>query len=109
MNDKYTLTKEGLSMWDGTKVFRIQALKDFGEVSAGEFGGFIETEVNLSYVEGDTSWIYDNSEVYGSSKVINDSVVKKSKNIHDCAINHSTIIGVNGLSNVTLKHTYMYN
>jgi hypothetical protein len=54
---KYKLTDEKLS-WYGRKLYRIQALKDFGYVKAGDFGGWVESESNLSQ-EGDC-WIYDN-------------------------------------------------
>lgn len=51
---KYKLTKETKQIF-GKTLYRIVALKDFGNVRIGERGGFIETENNLSQ-EGD-AWI----------------------------------------------------
>lgn len=36
-------------------VFRIKALKDFGEIKAGEIGGLIEQEENLS--QDGNAWV----------------------------------------------------
>ena len=46
---------------------RIQALVDFSDVKAGDTGGYIEREENLSQY-GD-SWVYDNAIVYGNAMV----------------------------------------
>lgn len=44
---KYRITDESMTLADGTEVHRIQALKDFGNVKAGDLGGWIEKEANL--------------------------------------------------------------
>lgn len=44
---KYKLTKETMC-FDGVTLHRIQAIKDFGDVTAGEHGGWVESERNLS-------------------------------------------------------------
>ena len=44
---KYELTKETMC-FDGVTLHRIQAIKDFGDVTAGEHGGWVESERNLS-------------------------------------------------------------
>ena len=41
---------------------RIRALQDIGtEVRAGDLGGFVESESNLSFEPGDDAWIFDNA------------------------------------------------
>ena len=50
-----------------TKFLRIIALKNFSDVKAGDKGGLIGEEQNLSQ-EGDC-WIYDNAEVWGDARV----------------------------------------
>ena len=40
---KYELTTETLQL-AGRTLHRIKAVKDFGSVKAGEFGGYIETD-----------------------------------------------------------------
>ena len=66
---KYELTKETKTLTDGTVLHRIRALRDiprFG-VKAGEFGGFVEGQNNLSQ-DGD-AWVFDNAKVYGDAEV----------------------------------------
>ena len=45
---KFELTAEFVTNVFGKKLFRIKALVSFGDVSAGELGGFVEKEENLS-------------------------------------------------------------
>lgn len=63
---------------------RIRATKDFNDVKAGDFGGLIQDESNLSQ-EGDC-WIYDEAKVYdgavieGNAQIRNNAIVRdKSK------------------------------
>lgn len=63
---KYELTDETIE-WKGHLLFRIRALKSFFDVNAGDLGGFIESENNLS--QRDKAWIYDNAKAYGSAMV----------------------------------------
>lgn len=85
MNDKFKLWGGG-KMHDGRKVYRIQALKDFNDVKKGEKGGYIESEDNLSFKEGDVSWVYDDSVVYGKSTVTDNSFVDKNAIVKDSRI-----------------------
>ena len=61
MEKKYKLTEDFIFYKD-KKLYRIQALKDFKSVKAGDLGGYIEKESNLSH-EGNC-WAYDNAKVY---------------------------------------------
>lgn len=81
MNKKYELTEETKEI-DGHVLHRIRALKDlsFMKVNAGDLGGFIEKEDNLSH-EGNC-WIYDYACVYENAKV------KHNAHIHDMATIH---------------------
>ena len=63
---KYKLTNETIEFC-GRKLHRIQALIDFSDVKAGDLGGWIEKENNLSQI-GD-AWVYENAKVYGEAKV----------------------------------------
>ena len=51
---KYELTEE-TKVIDGKTLFRIRALRSFGDIKAGDLGGFIENERNLSH-EGN-AWV----------------------------------------------------
>ena len=55
-NRKYELVADKTIDVFGRKLFRIRALISFGSVNAGEEGGYIENEGNLSD-EGD-AWVY---------------------------------------------------
>ena len=72
-NKKYRLTTESLVLCFGKKLYRIEALKDFGDIRKGEKGGFVETEDNLSQ-EG-YCWIADDAMVYDDAKVSENALV----------------------------------
>lgn len=63
---KYELTEETFTVF-GKTLYRIRAVRDFGSVKTGEFGGYIEKEENLSHF-GD-AWVYGNAKVYGDARV----------------------------------------
>ena len=73
MNKKYEL----VNCNEFTGLWRIRALRSFGGVKAGDLGGWIKKESNLSH-DGNC-WIYgnamifDNAEVYGDAKVYGDA------------------------------------
>lgn len=64
---KYKIMKRNHGRCGLIKVYRIKALRDFGNVKKGDLGGYIESEDNLSH-EG-TAWIYDDAEVYGDIQI----------------------------------------
>lgn len=82
MEKKYRLTDE-IRNENGNILYRIQALKDFGYVKAGNIGGWIESEDNLSH-EGDC-WVNDNAMVYGKSEVRGNAKVYGNSKIYDNA------------------------
>ena len=49
---------------DGIVLHQIRAIRDFGEVKAGDLGGWIESEQNLSHQFN--SWVDANGEIYGN-------------------------------------------
>ena len=65
-NKKYKLTDETIEV-KGKTLYRIEALKDFGEIKKGDKGGFIESENNLAH-EGD-AWVSDDACVYDNARV----------------------------------------
>ena len=72
MSKKYKLTNETINL-NGATLYRIEALKDFGEIKKGDKGGFIESENNLAH-EGD-AWVSDNAHVYGDACVFDNARV----------------------------------
>lgn len=89
VNDKFKLWGGGKTH-DDKKVFRVQALKDFNDVKAGDLGGYVESEENISFKPGDHSWVYDDSIVHGDGRVEKDSVVYKNTEVKDSRITNGS-------------------
>jgi hypothetical protein len=70
--NKYELTSESKNV-HGRTLYRIRALKDFGNVKQGDLGGWIEKESNLSQ-DGDC-WVSDNARVSGKARVYGNAEV----------------------------------
>ena len=90
---KYELTNETKTLAGGTVLHRIRALRDiprFG-VKAGELGGFVEGENNLSqdgdaWVSGDAevsgdAWVFGKAKVYGNAWVSGDAEIYGNANV----------------------------
>lgn len=79
-----------------TPLYRIKALKDFSDVKAGDIGGFVHSEDNLSQ-EGDC-WIYNNAAVYHHARIEEDAKVRNEATvIGDSIIRGKSDIGRNAL------------
>ena len=70
---KFKLTSEFIVDISGVKLFRIKALIEFGNVKAGDLGGYIEKEENLSHM-GD-AWIYGDAQISGNAQVFGNAWV----------------------------------
>ena len=75
---KYELTEETVTVF-GKTLYRIRAVRDFGSVKTGEFGGYIEKEENLSHfgnawISGD-AWVYGDARVSGNARVFGNAEV----------------------------------
>jgi hypothetical protein len=71
MEKKYELLSgDRLSAGDRT-VYRIRALRDFGDIRRGELGGYIESEAHLCH-SGDC-WVHDVAQVYGPGAGVRDN------------------------------------
>ena len=66
----------------GRKFFQIQALISFGNVEAGELGGYIEKEDNLDMYGN--AWVYGNARVYGNALVYGDAHIMWISKIGSC-------------------------
>ncbi|MBN2904045.1 MAG: polymer-forming cytoskeletal protein, partial [Enterococcus sp.] len=64
---KFELTTEFITNMFGTKLFRIKALVEFGNVKVGELGGYVEKEENVS--QDGNAWVFDNAWVFGNAWV----------------------------------------
>ena len=71
--NKYKILQDQYIEVIGKKLYRVQALKDFDGVKAGDTGGYIESESNLS--QYDNAWVSDDARVYGNAWVYGDARV----------------------------------
>lgn len=75
---KYKLTDESIE-YDRHTLHRIEALKDFGNVKKGDFGGWIEKEENLSQEGncwvGENAKVFDNAQVYENAEINGDAII----------------------------------
>ena len=78
-NQKYEITD--IAHEEYPFLHRIRALRDIGEkVKAGDLGGFVESESNLSFEPGDDAWIFDDAIA------CEDSYVDKGACLRDRAV-----------------------
>ena len=78
---KYELTTDTKSIF-GKRYFRIRALVDFGNVSKGDLGGYIESEDNLSNDTGyGNAWVGGEAYVGGDARVCNNARVGEKAHI----------------------------
>lgn len=99
MDKKYEILKDQAITMNGSTIYRIKALKDFGDVETGDMGGFVEKEENLSH-EG-PCWIYDDAMVYHNAKVKDNATVRdRAQILHNAIVegrarvfNNGTVFG----------------
>lgn len=72
MEKKYDFTDE-MKVFGDITLRRIIALRDFGDVKAGDKGGWIEKEENLS--QDGNAWVCGNARVFGNAQVCDDARV----------------------------------
>ena len=100
---KFELTTDSIKR-NRVTLYRIKALIDFGDVKAGDLGGYVEKEENLSqygnaWVSGDAcvsgdarvygdAWLSDNAWVYGNAEVSGNALVRGDARVYDNAWVH---------------------
>ena len=77
--NKYKILKDQYIEAIGKKLYRIQALKDFNGVKAGDTGGYIENESNLS--QSDNAWVCDNARVSDNAWVSGNAQVSDNARV----------------------------
>jgi hypothetical protein len=81
---KYEMLADQTVEHAGVTLYRIRALGDFGNVKAGDLGGFVQSERNLDQDGGD-AWIAADSMAYGNSRIYGNAQVKSKSRISDDA------------------------
>ena len=83
-NEKYEITDIAHERYPFLR--RIRALRDIGdEVKAGDLGGFVESETNLSFEQGDDAWIFNDAIVAGEAVADKNSVLRGDALACGCA------------------------
>lgn len=77
---KYEIT-EKFTFIQHKVVHRIRALKDFGPVKKGEYGGYVESEANLS--QKGNCWIFDEAIAFENAKVEENAIISDDSVIRD--------------------------
>jgi NDP-sugar pyrophosphorylase family protein len=89
LTDEFIINKQDFPE-NEVKLYRIKALKDFGDVKKGDLGGYIENENNLSHAGN--CWVYDEaiacyySRIMGNAKIKDHSKIEKSIIMGDAII-----------------------
>ena len=80
MNKKYKLLKEDTISVEGNTLYRIQALRSFGNVEEGDLGGYVAIEANLSHCND--AWVFEDAMVYGYARVYDNALVYGKAVVH---------------------------
>jgi len=107
MNTKYELLENDTIDVFGCTLKRIRALRGFicrgFSVKKGDLGGYIESEDNLGFGDGDNSWVDNNSQVCNNSQVYNNSTVYNSQ------VNNSRVCNNSTVYNSQVNNSRVYN
>ena len=79
---KYELTNPIIH--NDQKLYQIKALRDFSDVKAGDLGGFVMSEENLSH--DDNCWIYDDAIATNHARVRDDALLAGEATLSDYAV-----------------------
>jgi len=82
MLKKYELTNPIIH--NDQKLYQIKALRDFSDVKAGDLGGFVMSEENLSH-EGNC-WIYNDAIATDHARVMDDALMASEATLKDYAV-----------------------
>ena len=80
---KYILIKDDTNLCSNRPYYRLEALKDFGDVKRGDQGGYIQYYRNLS--QFGNCWVYDYAIVFGKARVFDNAKVKGCAQVYENA------------------------
>lgn len=103
VHDKYELLMEDFASTDtGEFVYRIRAVKNFGNVTAGELGGYVASYENLT--QFDMAWVADNAQCYGNAKILDNALLYgKAKANENAMIFDEARVGENAIASGNAK------
>ena len=117
---KYEITTNIFTI-DNRDFFQVKALKDFADVKAGQLGGYVESEKNLSQ-EGncwigrdvvlmDDARVEDNATILGDSAVRNNGTVRGNALVKNASVIDNSVVegrayvagGLHGHDSIVIK------
>jgi cytoskeletal protein CcmA (bactofilin family) len=76
---KFSLTKTSKTVF-GIKFFQIKAESNFGNISKGDLGGWVEKKENVS--DEGNAWVYGDAQVSGNARVYGDARVSGDARVY---------------------------
>lgn len=94
---KYVLLEDDkIKVWGRIELHRIQAVRDFGNVSKGDLGGYIECEDNLSH--RGTCWVRGNAKVFEHAQVLDNArVMDNARVFREAVISENAYVAGNAI------------
>nr|DAQ61111.1 MAG TPA: Putative transferase, nesg, ydcK, Structural Genomics.38A [Caudoviricetes sp.] len=84
MANKYIILQNDSIQHEGRTLYRIKALRSFKWVTAGDIGGYVESERNLS--QSGTCWVFDDAKVFDKAIVRDEAEITNEAQVFDNAI-----------------------
>lgn len=89
-----------------TRVYRIQAKKNFGDVKAGDLGGYVSDLKSIG--QSGKAWVYDDAIVSGTARITGDAQVKGDSHISSMVrVRGDMVIENETLSTNTRQYRYI--
>lgn len=84
MANKYIILQNDSIQHEGRTLYRIKALRSFKWVGAGDLGGYIEGEHNLSQIG--TCWVFDDAKIFDKAIVRDETEITNEAQVFGEAI-----------------------
>jgi NDP-sugar pyrophosphorylase family protein len=81
---KYILIKDDTNLCNNRPYYRLEALKNFGDVKRGDRGGYIQYYRNLS--QSGNCWVYDYAIVFGNARVTDNAKISGCAQVFENAM-----------------------
>ena len=78
---KYKILEDSFIIFNGKKLYRIQAIDNFSDIRKGDIGGYVESTRNLARFGN--CWIYDDSIVCGNAHVCDNAEIHNNSVVMD--------------------------
>ena len=89
MKQKYVLTDESIN-FAGHTLYRIKAIRSFGNIEEGDLGGWIEDNSSLDH--DDNCWVGGNAIVFNSGIIRGDALVTDDAVVFNAIIDGDAVV-----------------